>query len=570
MIILYLLLGLSIYRGIITWKFYEAAGRKAWEAFVPFWNVYLMLKISNRPKWWILIYYIPVVDNIMAIVMTYEFLHVYKFREIRYSFLSVITLGLYLGYLNYTEPIKYYGRDEKYIKGQINSTVNSIFFAVIAATIIRSTTFEAYTIPTSSMEKSLMVGDFLFVSKMHYGVRIPMTPLSIPLIHNFIPGTMTPSYSTIIELPYLRLPAIEVIEKGDPVVFNYPGWPEGFQPSPHVEKEAWNLFTPPIEPIDKRNNYVKRCVAVAGDTLQIINQDVFINGDKFEWPDRANGQTKYWVIMKPGQTLNATYLKKTYDINFLQSRKVVNTQDVSDANLVSEITNADGSRSYVFEVNVPNNSIEQFKREGFIQQIIPIVIPAPGQPVPELPGDLSDKLKRMPFDFPVYPNPIGTSIDTLVYKWSIDNYGPLYIPKAGITVPMNFDSYLRYGRIISIYEGHTLERNGDQYIIDGQVADSYTFQQNYYWMQGDNRHNSFDCRFWGFVPEDHIVGKPVFIWMSLDSYSSGLDKIRTERVFTTVNGVGERVSYFWYFLTVVVLYNVVAYFRKNKKEQNKK
>ncbi|HAB31825.1 MAG TPA: signal peptidase I, partial [Cryomorphaceae bacterium] len=195
---------LNVYSSLITWKFFVANGRPAWSAWVPVYRTYGLMQISDRPRWWMILCYIPVVDNVMSIILTYELLHMHGFRENKHILLSIFTLGGYVGYLNYTAALERGDRDNAEIRRRMPATVNHILFAVVAAGAIRVTTFEAYNIPTGSMEKTLMVGDYLFVSKVHYGLRLPMTPLSIPLMHNLIPYTQVPSYLDWVRLPYAR------------------------------------------------------------------------------------------------------------------------------------------------------------------------------------------------------------------------------------------------------------------------------------------------------------------------------------------------------------------------------
>lgn len=518
MVYLYLFIGLALYRGLINWKFYTAAGRKAWEAFVPFYNTWVLLKITDRPKWWILIYYVPVVDNVMAIILTYELLHVFRFREIKYTVYSVLTLGLYLGYLNYTEKLNYHGRDNNYIKANLPNWVNAILFAVVAATLIRSTTFESYTIPTGSMEQSLLVGDFLFVSKLHYGVRLPITPLTVPLVHNRMPFVDMPSYTSLLQLPYVRLPKFTDIERNDPVVFN---WPADYG-----------------RPIDKKENYVKRCLAVAGDTFQIADQVVYVNGEANVLPDRAMKQFMYLVQFAPGGAPDPRFFKKEFDIDIATGRDALN-QVMGDA----------------FEIG--NGQWVMFIPEKHVERIeaLPNVIGVQSRLESPILQQQSDPSR-------IFPN--GGSHEPR-FDWNVDNYGPLWMPSEGATIELTDDNLEKYTLAITRYEGHTLERKSDGVYIDGVKTNTYTFAQNYYFMIGDNRHNSLDSRFWGYVPEDHIVGKPVFIWMSLDSFASGLDKLRTDRIFTTVNGTGERVSYFLPFVIVVLIWSGVARYRKKKK-----
>lgn len=525
MMYLYLFIGLAIYRGLITYKFYEAAGRKAWEAFIPFYNVWVLLKITDRPWWYILIYYVPVVDNVMAIVMAYELLHVFKLREVKHTVYTVLTLGLYLGYLNYTQKLNYVGRDNTWIKKYLGGFTNAVFFAIIAATLIRSTTFESYTIPTGSMESSLLVGDFLFVNKMEYGVRLPITPLTVPLVHNLIPGTTLPSYSSIVELPYIRLPRFNSIANNDPVVFNYPA---------DVGR-----------PIDKKDNYVKRCIAVAGDTLLIDDGVVYINGEENTLPERAKKQFSYMVTFQPGQGPNPQTFKTKFDIDIAYSTDALG-QIQGDA-----IQLQDG-RWLMF---IPDQYVEEIRA---FSQVLSVE-----RNITKVTDENRKEMATDPTVMRLFPNmkEHGSSD----YVWSLDDYGPIWIPQAGTEVTLDDSTIQMYSTLISRYEGHDLDITEDGIYIDGEKTNTYTIEQDYYWMMGDNRHNSADSRFWGFVPEDHIVGKPVFIWMSLDAYSSGFDKLRTDRIFTTVNGDGERVSYFWYFIAVVGVYQVISYFRKKKK-----
>ncbi len=496
--------------------------------------MYVMLKIAQRPTWWIILLLLPVIGTVMNIVLVYEFLHVYGQRKTWQTAAVLFTVGIYLGFINYFEPIKYVGRDNNAIRAAIGDWGNSIFFAVVAATIIRSTTFEAYTIPTSSMEKSLMVGDFLFVSKIHYGVRIPMTPISFPLVHNMLPFSTIQSYLEHPSLPYLRLPKLQDLERGESVVFNYP-----------------------IDggPIDKKTNYVKRCVGVPGDDLEVIDRVLFVNGEKFNFPDRANPQYKYYVRTN-GMSFNRDQLKRDFDINLLtmaEYRRDPSSQDVYSLQ--------NGQNEYL--IFISDSVYEKFSALDNIVEIKPIVAPKAGA---VLTGNLPETLKMLNYSDTtamLFPNEdVHNARD---YKYSWDNYGPIHVPKAGEVVALNSKTFLEYRTVIEKYEGNTVDVDGKTYRINGEVAANYTFKQNYYWMMGDNRHNSQDSRYWGFVPEDHIVGKPVFIWMSWDKNGKGLDKIRFERIFTTVHGQGNRVSYFWYVMVVgLLIYGANKYRLKRK------
>ncbi len=536
------LIAVPIIFGLFTWKFYLAAGHKAWKAFVPFYGTYILLKIVERPWWWIFLIYLPVVNNVMNLVVVFELLHVFNFRKLKYTIYSILSFYVYLAYLNYTKELKRIGRDHKDIRKRVSELTASIIFAVVAATAIRAFTFEAFTIPTPSMEKSLMVGDFLFVSKMHYGIRLPITPFAIPLVHNKIPFTNVESYLEWIQLPYIRLPKFMEVKRNEPVVFNYPA--EDIRPINMDGK---------VRPIDKREHYVKRCLALPGDTLTIIDGQVYINSVKNELPERANPQTSYYVETN-GVDFNVKKLKEDFDINY-----------VKDPHLHEGDVRIFNDR--VRMINIPQSTGDTFKNLSNIAYFKPII---GKKDFSEYDNDLPHILREIYLRFSytrvtqdLFPNPKNSS--KIIYSWTRDNYGPLYMPKKGDVIELNEDSWHRYHRIITAYEGNILERKDNHFILNGESATRYIFKQGYYWMMGDNRHASDDSRYWGYVPEDHIVGKPVFIWMSYDKYASGLNKVRTDRIFTTVSGVEPRRSYFWHVLiAALVIYFINRYLKERK------
>ena len=339
---------------------------------------------------------------------------------------------------------------------------DAILFAVIAATLIRGLFIEAYTIPTGSMEKTLLVGDFLFVSKVNYGARIPMTPVSFPFAHHSMPIIGTKAYWEGIKLDYYRLPGLSEIKRNDVVVFNYP-----------MEADS-----PLYRPVDKRENYIKRCLGIGGDTLRIINAQVYINGQAAE--DPQFGESNY-AVKSDGSDFNPQMLEDM-DIEIQRA-----TED-----------------DYYFSMTAAQAAT--IKSWGNVKSVNPIIRP------------MND------FEPQIFPH-------NEKFRWNEDNFGPVIIPKKGWTVKLDSISFPMYKRAISIYEGNTIQQNGNEILINGKKAESYTFKQNYYWMMGDNRHNSLDSRYWGFVPEDHIVGKALFVWMSWDSNGNFLDKIRWSRIF---------------------------------------
>jgi signal peptidase I len=354
-------------------------------------------------------------------------------------------------------------------KSQTREWAEAIIFAVFAAAFIRMFLIEAYVIPTSSMEGTLKVGDFLFVSKAHYGIRTPMTVIQFPLMHNRMPADLGESYLEKPSLPYFRLPALEHIDRDDPVVFNHPTGdsvvltPERNYDVDQMRRRNGGMLPPGSQvitrPIDKKDHYIKRCVGLPGDSLEIRSGQIFINNQVGRNPEHR--QFRYKV-------------DGNYKISDLEAWGVSVNDSYKDARLF----------------NLDDAQVEKIRGLG------------PGVTVTKFmpPNSTPDML------FPNAPNKTGV--------WTVDDYGPIYIPKKGVTTPLNMDNLPFYERIISVYEGNKLDVKGGKIYINGQESSSYTFRQNYYWMMGDNRHNSEDSRFWGYVPEDHIVGKPLFIWFS--------------------------------------------------------
>lgn len=504
-----------------TWKLYVKAGRKAWEAAIPIYNAVILMKIINRPKWWVILLFIPIVNLIMFPVIWVETIRSYGRNSTTDTFLVLITLGLYIFYVNYALDVHYIEDRSLKPRTAAGEWVNSILFAVVAATIVHTYFIQPYTIPTSSMEKTLLVGDFLFVSKVNYGARLPMTTVAFPMVHDTIPILGVQSYLDWPQLPYFRLPGFEDVERNDIVVFNWP-----------TDTVPYFFYRGPdyyYKPIDKKSNYVKRAVAIAGDSLQIIDGKLFINNEPSEMPGRADPQTSYTVTGK-GKGFNMQQLYERYDIT-------------SPAYVIDQQTNKFGFSA------ISNEVIEQFKNHPNVASATKVV-------------DTSGKKGNG-----IFPT-FGKN------AWSKDNFGPIYIPEEGATVEITSTSIPFYRQIIEVYEGMemNIENNisikGDQVYLNGTPLNSYTFKQNYYWMMGDNRHQSADSRYWGYVPENHIVGKPVFLWMSWDTRGDGFfDSIRWERVFTTVHGEGEPISYLYYFLIIVVIWIAYSYFRKRTKKK---
>ncbi|PSL07933.1 signal peptidase I [Cecembia rubra] len=355
---------------------------------------------------------------------------------------------------------------EKKKKSALREWLDALVFAVIAASLIRWLLLEPFTIPTASMEKSLLVGDFLFVSKMHYGTRIPRTPLQIPLTHQKIWGTETNSYVDWIQLPYFRLPGFSSVKRNDVVVFNYPS-----------EFEF---------PVDLKTNYIKRAVAIPGDEIEIVMTNVFVNGEPAYKPEGI--QFSYDVMTS--RNLSADFFSD-YGIN-----------------PEGFMTFSNGSG---YLVMTTEETADRLRKSPAI-------------------GNVIMRAEREEMGDPrIFP-------DGAYFGWNKDNFGPLKIPAKGWTITMDADNIAKYSFTIEKFEGHSnVEVRDNQLYIDGQIVETYTFKQDYYFMMGDNRHDSLDSRYWGFVPEDHIVGKAWFLWLSLDKHKSMFSKIRWSRFFNGIN-----------------------------------
>ncbi|PXY39865.1 signal peptidase I [Flavobacterium cheongpyeongense] len=497
-----------------TWKLYEAAGRKSWEAAIPLYNSIVLMKIIGRPTWWTVLLFIPIINLIMFPVIWVETLRTFGKKSTLDTVLGIFTLGFYIYYVNYTQKLEHNADRKLTPENRTADTVSSLLFAIIVATLVHTYVVQPFTIPTSSLEKSLLIGDFLFVSKVNYGPRVPMTTVALPMVHDSIPLTKKKSYLSWPQLPYLRLPALEKIKRNDIVVFNWP-------------VDTVHYFFEPkgrpgvIKPIDKKSNYVKRCVGVPGDSLSIKDGFVYINNKKLILPERAKPQYSYAVALDGKTPIDFEPLLKELNVNLVD---VMGFKD-------------DAKRDTLYFAALTEASAERLKNTPGVTNVKRQI--AKGN------------------ENAIFPH---------INKWNQDNFGPIYIPEAGKTVSLTNESLPFYKDIITTYEGNTLQLDGSKFLINGKPATTYTFKQNYYWMMGDNRHNSEDSRYWGYVPENHIVGKPVFIWMSWDTNGKGINKIRWDRVFTTVDGEGQPQSYFKYFLIALAAFFIGEYFWKKRKE----
>ena len=399
-----------------------------------------------------------------------------------------------------TKKVKWLFWKKEYAPGEKHNALldwlDAIIFAVVVVTFINIFFFQAFKIPSSSMESSLYTGDHLFVSKLTYGPRVPQTPLTIPFTHNRIFGHE--SYSTLIQNKYRRLKGFRDVKRGDIVVFGFPNGDTVLTRRPADDYYAWvrnygrentiAQFGPVVvRPADKKDHYVKRCVAVAGDTLVVKEGRVWVNGEKE--PDYPGLQLTYQVITT-GSRINQLKLEQM-GLN------------------LSEL---------YFDPRLP------------------------GYPAMPLTEEMLDKILGMSSVADVIPNQetyiAGQNTDIFPFtgktRWTADFFGPLWIPAKGATVPLNLDVLPLYERIIRDYEHNSLSVEGDTILINGEPAQEYRFKQDYYFMMGDNRHNSLDSRYWGFVPEDHIVGSPSIIWLSTDGSKRFPENIRWKRFLKLV------------------------------------
>ncbi|MFN5296621.1 MAG: S26 family signal peptidase [Flavobacteriales bacterium] len=528
----------------------KRAGLNSAIGYIPLVNFIPMLKMLKRPWYWFFVILCPGINLMMIAVLNVETGIAFGKRSTKDQWMfgllpwwAFFQLAFKEKELPYLGPRDWTGKK----KTMVREWSEALLFAVIAASAIRTFFFEAFTIPTPSMEKSMLVGDYLFVSKMSYGPKVPQTPLSVPFLHNALPGGMTNSYTEAMSLPYFRLPGFGSVERLDPVVFNFPhgdtimvdpfyaghdyysylrkeaivlanGYDKYAQNPERYEHMARNNFAikkvcqvcgfersqrnpKPLaiggiryRPMDKRENYVKRCVGLPGDELSIINRQVHINGQPQQDPEGV--MQSYRFTVKSPAALKKIYAEFKVNIN--------------DRNSVP------GGAEPVYQSSFTASDYEKLKGNSDV-----LSIEVNNDTLPESfdPQALFPNSPLEPFN-----------------KWTRDNFGPIHIPAKGETVALTPENIALYRRVIQNYENNTLQIQDGKAIINGSAAESYTFKQNYYWMMGDNRHQSADSRYWGFVPEDHIVGKPVFTWMSKeDPNYQETGELRWKRMFRFVD-----------------------------------
>jgi len=418
-------LGIQLIHFLGTWKLYIKAGRKGWEAIIPVYNAIVLMKIMNRPKWWVILLFIPIINLLMFPIVWIETIRSFGKNSNTDSILAVATLGFYIYYVNYMENVSYIKDRSLKPRTAAGEWVSSIAFAIIAATLVHTYFMQPYTIPTSSLEKSLLIGDFLFVSKFHYGARVPMTTVSAPMVHDTLPVLKVKSYLKKPQLPYFRFPALQKIKQNDIVVFSWP--------VDTVEQFFKKTNRRIRKPIDKKSNYVKRCVGIPGDSLEIRNGYVYINSKKNVLPDRARLQFLY-DVNTGGNALSPNIIRNRYHAR--------EWGRLPDGNYVLNLAAEDAGR-------LKNNpTVKSLKRRVSKKGVKEIVFANNG---------------------------------------NRDNFGPIYIPEKGKTVVLNTNTLPLYKQIIVEYEKNKLKVNDDKIFINGDLVSNYTFQQDYYWMMGDNR-----------------------------------------------------------------------------------
>ena len=549
-----------IYNGLIfagSQKLFRLAGVPGWHAIIPFYNIIKHLDIIQRPRWWIILVFIPVINLLMIPVVWVEFIKRFNHNSKIDRILVILTLGFYFFYISYVSSKTKLVKEISF--SGFERSIGSFIFAIVIATIVHNYFLQPFVIPTGSLEKTLRVGDFLLVSKFHYGARVPSTVVTLPMVHDTIPIIKTRSYLKSPQLPYIRIPGFQEIKNNDIVVFN---WPADTVRKFFVKEKGV------IKPRDKKSNYVKRALGIPGDTIEIKDGIIFINGKKNVLPDRAKPIFTYNIRSEKGVSSNK--LKEIGIEGFIRKFIIKNLtprsyEEISNYILSISNTNDNEYLVYTDDSGIPLSIIRD--NNIIISELI--------DSTREISLTYEDafKIENSNLFDTIYRVTQSKGVSNLNFfpnnnnfKWNNDYLGPIYIPKKGDQIDLSIDNLPLYKKIIKDYEFNDIEISNGRIIINSEEQDSYTFKQDYYWMMGDNRYNSEDSRVWGFVPFDHVLGKPVFIWMSIDGLFNGIQnwKFRWDRIFTTIGLDGEPRSYLPHFIVFIFLWQLYVFIKRRK------
>jgi signal peptidase I len=555
-LLLFLSSNLIIFGG--SYKLFNLAGVESWKALIPFYNIIKHLDIINRPRWWIILVFIPVINLLMIPVIWVEYIKTFNHNSKLDRILVIVTLGFYIYYISYVSNKKKYISQISF--SNFERSFGSIIYAIVIATIVHNYIIQPFVIPTGSLEKTLRVGDFLLVSKFHYGARIPSTVVSFPMVHDTIPIIKSRSYLKKPQLPYLRIPGFQEIKNNDIVVFN---WPADTVRRFFVKEKGV------IKPTDKKSNYVKRAIGIPGDSLEIRDGIVYLNGKENNLPDRAKPLFTY--IVKSNEGVSSSKLINLEVDGFIRKFIIKNLSTDIYAEISKYILNIsnNGENEYLIYTTDKGIPIKLVRKLSLnIREII--------DKEKELSLTHIDAIKiknSNQFDT-IYRAIEETNTSNSIFfpnnkrfSWNNDHFGPLYIPKAGDKIDLNIKTLPLYKKIITDYEFNDLKVVDEDILINGIKENEYVFKQDYYWMMGDNRYNSEDSRVWGFVPFDHVLGRPVFIWMSIEGLFNGIENwnFRWDRVFTTIGFDGEPRSYLPHFIGFIIAWQVFFFIKRRRK-----
>ena len=555
-LILFLSFNLIIFGG--SQRLFKMAGVANWKSIIPIYNIVKHLDIIKRPRWWAILVFIPVINLLMIPVIWIEFIKMFNHNSKLDRILVIITLGFYIYFVSYfSNRTKYLGEISF---SNFEKSIGSFVFAIVIATIVHNYILQPFVIPTGSLEKTLRVGDFLLVSKFHYGARIPSTVLTLPMVHDTIPFIKTRSYLKKPQLPYMRIPGFQEIKNNDIVVFN---WPADTVRKFFVKEKGV------IKPRDKKSNYVKRAIGIPGDSLEIKDGIIYINGEKNSLPDRAKPLFNYKIKSKKG--ISSNKLSQLNIDGFIRKFIIKNLSQASFSEISEYVLNLSsrGQNEYLIYTShegIPIDLVtnlrleisEIIENEKNISLTYEDAIIIKNSKEFDTVFRLIEKTETLNSNF--FPN-------NRRFKWNNDQLGPIYIPKEGDLIDLNIELLPVYKKIITDYEFNKLEIKDNNILINGEIVNSYLFKQDYYWMMGDNRYNSEDSRVWGFVPFDHVLGKPVFIWMSIEGLFNGIKNwnFRWDRIFTTIGLEGKPRSYLPHFLIFIIIWQILNYIRRRKK-----